>query len=343
MSPQSRQSAKIRDELIDALRLDLIGPTPDDTLHDDEELDREPSRWYLSGFLVPYEAKFSDRTDPTADDEVNSPIEDKSDDDPVPESNSARKVSFPSSMGLSFLVSTDTTQLEVTVTWGDYEPRSQDSDTPEATPATDKSRNSLRNDAIWCRIPRREPLTVDIPNRSKPRSIEIPNSGGLQLVISVSPVSQISHLPAGTRTVSLFLVNHRLPAEGESRDRAYASQTALTVRSRTSFIPRPDPRGRDTQDRDEGIAYLQYRDSYEFAVGHNVSAWDERSGDRCTTIGTTWIPRAASENCCLHRHRSPGRVPDSSPFWAHPSRYFPASWTEPPRFLLCSHRPSCRT
>ena len=175
-------------------------------------------------------------------------------------------------MGLSFLVSSDTTKVEVTATWGDYEPRPQDSDSSEIVkPVTDKSRNPLRNDAIWCRIPRRESLTVDIPDRSKPRSIEIPNSQGLQLVISVSPVSQISHLPAGTRTVSLFFVNHRQPVEGE-RDRAYAFQTALTIRSSTSLIPRPDPRGCNTQDRDEGIAYLQYRDSFEFAVGHNVSA-----------------------------------------------------------------------
>ncbi|NJL84144.1 MAG: hypothetical protein HC890_16715 [Chloroflexaceae bacterium] len=294
----STTSAQIREELIEALHLDLIGPSPDDSLHADEKLDREPSRWYLCGFLVPYEAKPSDRADSTADDEFNAPNQDKSDDDPVPETTSARKACFPSSMGLSFLITSNTTQLQVTATWGDYSPspRPQETNDPSEDPKTDtdKTRNPLRNDFIWCRSPRQETLTVSIPSYSKPHPLEIPNSQGLQLVISVSPVSQISHLPPGPH-VSLFLVNKRPPADSENRDTAYAFQTALTIRSTTSFVPRPDPRGRDTEDRDERTAYLQYRDSFEFAVGHNVSAWDERNGDRCHTIGTTWIPRAEVE------------------------------------------------
>ena len=67
-------SAAVRASLIDALRLDLIGPSPDSPLHASEIIPQAPSRWYLSGFLVPYEAKLSDRTDPDSNDSFDSEI-----------------------------------------------------------------------------------------------------------------------------------------------------------------------------------------------------------------------------------------------------------------------------
>lgn len=159
----SATSAQIRDELLDALALDLIGPYPDDRSHDWEEIDKRPSIWYLSGFLVPYEAKFSDRIDPTADDEFNEPNDSKSDDDPAPEANSARKVTFPSSMGLSFLVDGETGELEVTATWGDYEPRQREN---SAAPTEEKAiaAGKSSQETIWCRTPRRERLTLPVPH-----------------------------------------------------------------------------------------------------------------------------------------------------------------------------------
>lgn len=46
-------SAAIHDWLAGALRLDLIGPAPDDAARAHDRLPRAPSRWYLTRFLVP--------------------------------------------------------------------------------------------------------------------------------------------------------------------------------------------------------------------------------------------------------------------------------------------------
>jgi hypothetical protein len=47
-------SAEIRERLANELRLDLVGPSHrDDTALRDEILPDPPSRWYLTGFLVP--------------------------------------------------------------------------------------------------------------------------------------------------------------------------------------------------------------------------------------------------------------------------------------------------
>ena len=46
-------SAEIRARLATELRLDLIGPSHHDTALVNEILPDPPSRWYLTGFLVP--------------------------------------------------------------------------------------------------------------------------------------------------------------------------------------------------------------------------------------------------------------------------------------------------
>jgi len=72
--PESMQSAEVRSKLVDALRLDLVGPA--DGLGDTNEvLPRAPSRWYLTGLLVPIEAAQAQRTDEQNTDELDQPGE----------------------------------------------------------------------------------------------------------------------------------------------------------------------------------------------------------------------------------------------------------------------------
>jgi len=64
-------SSAIRSELVEALKLDLVGP---DNHHAfaHELLPDAPSRWYLSGFLVPSEAPADQKTDETSNEEIDS-------------------------------------------------------------------------------------------------------------------------------------------------------------------------------------------------------------------------------------------------------------------------------
>src|SRR5208283_638153 len=96
-------SAETREGLVDALRLDLIGPEPG-SKHESETLPIPPSRWYLTGYLVPFMAPESQRREVTADDELDLVgTTAGADDDTAPERASARKVFLPSSIGLSVL------------------------------------------------------------------------------------------------------------------------------------------------------------------------------------------------------------------------------------------------
>ena len=70
-------SAQVRSQLVTVLELDLIGPTqrvltalgPEAEGLESESIDRLPSSWYPTGFLVPTNTDLSLRCDDTADDD----------------------------------------------------------------------------------------------------------------------------------------------------------------------------------------------------------------------------------------------------------------------------------
>jgi hypothetical protein len=67
-------------------------------------------------------------------------------------------------------------------------------------------------------------------------------------------------LPQGTRSVSVFLVNERIP-DKDTPDRAYVFQAGLVVRCEVPFVPRPDLRSSFPDDWDEEVADFHYAGS----------------------------------------------------------------------------------
>ena len=65
-------SSEVREYLVGALKLDLVGPGAGDDLAD-ELLPgwRRPSSWYLTGFLIPSDTPFEDRSDVDEDDSLD--------------------------------------------------------------------------------------------------------------------------------------------------------------------------------------------------------------------------------------------------------------------------------
>jgi len=196
----STTPAEVRTHLIDALQLDLVGPTPDDLVHADEIIPQPLSKWYLTGFLVPYDAPMEVRSDDTGNDEMDAVGKvGAGDDETTPDRAPARKGFFPSSMGVSLLLATHTTSLHVTATWGDYTRYAADK-------SEEESQSTLRV-GTWQRSPYQAELTIPIQVSDTPVEFDIPESKGLKLIVSVRPVSSEALVPAGTRSVSIFLVN----------------------------------------------------------------------------------------------------------------------------------------
>jgi len=307
-------SAAVREQLIQALELDLVGPTPgllaqleaegqtqEATELREELLDRPPNRWYQCGFLIPSETSLGDRADDAADDEFagldgqNLSAKRKSnasaDDTGASEAGPARRVFFTCSVGLSLLIP-PTTGLEVTVHWASYKPTAP----PEGSKA----------DEAWLREPHTEQLSIPAellaPRGRSAQAKPVPGSDGLMLRWHLRPAPADQDYPPGAVAVSLFLTNER-SFEGrsaEDRDRASAYQVQLDVACSAGFLERRDPRAADSainaNDWDHRVNNLHYRGDHEFAVGHNISVAPliDANG-RCHQISTTWLPQATVE------------------------------------------------
>jgi hypothetical protein len=276
------KSVEVRSRLVDALRLDLIGPS--DTLGDAKELlPQSPSRWYLSGFLVPLGADPSQRADEDSADDLDQAGEPGGglDDDEQPERPAARQRYMPSSIGASLLVPASAQYINVKASWGDYHRRSE---TPEE----------------WERTPREETISLDLSKANdQPRELDLPGTKGLKIAYltrSVGMLAAEANVPEGARTVSVFVVNRRTPQPDLKKDEAFVFQVKLDLKGDTEFLSRPDLRSLASDDWDERVADLQYRDLGEYAVGHNVATeavLDD--GACCRVVRTCWIPEAEVE------------------------------------------------
>nr|WP_281241877.1 DISARM system helicase DrmA [Thiocapsa roseopersicina] len=304
------QSLDVRSGLVEALRLDLVGPDNDHAFAN-ELLPESPTRWYLTGFLVPRHAPEEQRTDPQAADEIDSGEDAEADDGAPPDRVAAVKSYLPSSLGLSVLVDPDAERLEAEVVWGEYVYEGAEDEPPpeqefpaegeeHATEARGGAATPPQSPRGYRRAPCSRTLAILLPRvGAEPVEVPVPQSRGLILVVTCRSVPAATGLPVGTRSVSVFLVNERQPNPDHGY-RAFAFQAGLVLKSQLPFVARPDLRGLGngelTEEWDARVGDLQYRDVHEYAVGHGVAAQAILAeADRCFEARTDWLPSAEVE------------------------------------------------
>lgn len=294
-------SELVRERLIEALRADLIGP------HNDHRFAREllresPARWYLTGFLVPLDAPEEQRFDEQMVEEIDAGGDaDGGDDGEPPDRNAARRSYLPSSIGLTLLVPADAQALQVEVEWGDYQWEGEEASGPtdgEATAARPGEPEDYSRRRGYRRTPKDAAIQIALGSAAPADGVLLSGSDGLRVVVSVRPVIDHPRVPPGTRSVSVFLVNRRRP-DPDRRYRAFAFQPRLTISCEQTLVPRPDPRWTDggsaQAEWDDRIADLHYRDVYEYAAGHGVSATAVVKDGVCRRVATEWMPAADVE------------------------------------------------
>lgn len=293
-------SAQIRQQLVDALHSDLIGPGWDDTTRRHERLSQPPSVWYTTGFLVPHvlqqearrttkehinfdELGGEDPSNDAANRLERNDIDDDAND--TPDQANIRRSWFPSSLGLSFILDAGST-IQATVTWGDYTPAAEDEESKE-----------------WVRTPQRTQcsFTVDGHGVSEDYPLEQGRPAGLCLRWIAQRAPRTLGYSDNQLSVSLFLLNKRKPPESQQvrcRDLLTAFQAELSINCQQGFPRRRDAlRSPDHQDPDEALAALQYRHDFSFASGHNVAVKtsdipQDKNTPRVHTLTTTWLPTA---------------------------------------------------
>ncbi|QOT21781.1 DISARM system helicase DrmA [Paenarthrobacter sp. YJN-D] len=304
---QPATSAEVRDELVDLLHRDLIGPWggPDETVKG------TPRARYLVGALAPIaigdddpllQAKaqpdvggpddFRDSDFPAVQDadarrEVKGVLDEpdesiadsggvEADEDRGPES----KLIAPSSMGLRFQVGPDVGNLIFTARWGQYKSRRE----------TDEDG---RTQTFYERTDHVERRPIDIAAIGAGQThTEVIVEGHVAISVEV-----FDH--DGLRVVEAALQNTKVTGK-ELPPKVWLFQTQLEVSAEDGsavFRPTRDAleQARDFGDPEVLQLDLLYRDRLEFAVGRTTSAtWTlpDAQSRTATAVGTTWLPTA---------------------------------------------------
>lgn len=254
-----------RDELVDYLRRQLVGPAQGE----DEVLDAPPDRQYLMGTLYPQDADLQRRLTETAEELEGPGTEGAADDtspaaDPIPESNSW----LPSSLGFSFY--TDASTLEVVCGAARYETRQGE-----------RSR-------YWQRIA----LPVETVTLRTDEHVKKVLDGRAEIRLRCRAFG-------GGRLVTVALVNAArtsAPAAGRGRAAQWDRmlfQVRLEARPRDGRI-RPYPSVRlASRDPEEQELTLQYRHVVTRAVGHGCAVEELHDEDGAVTgVAATVMPRS---------------------------------------------------
>src|SRR5947209_3468380 len=269
-------ATQIREELLQAVLLDLLGPAHGR----EEELDERNVRdRYLVGMLAPKRQELSpEEFDELAQGGVGS-TEDGSTDFTAPPA----KTMFPSSFGMTFSVDAEAEEIQITARWGQY----------LRLRSKTLTRDSGDPKLVWKRQPRE--------GTSKP----VPLQAGR---FNWKPVPDIPEVYVQGLirkrddhwSVTLFLVNGQEEPK-KLRDQAWLYQPELAVQcplDKPIFVRRPSVRDPGKLDpvmfeEDQQMAMV-YRHCVEFAVGHGVSVHSEPCPgqcDRSVRLRTQVVPR----------------------------------------------------
>jgi hypothetical protein len=279
-------SPAVRAHLVAALEADLVGPYTEE-----EELERAPSRTYLTGFLVPREDRVADplsdaEEDDTEAEEASADGEEEATlaEDERPAGQASRRPQvLPASLGLSVLIppvlagQTGPETIEVILRCAEYQPYHPDGVKKTKRPS-------------WRRKPHPAYVVVlPLEAAALAQGTKIAELPGVEIAGKLG----VSSTPApGTRALSLFVVNKRSAGERGRRDAQLLFQVSLEVRFERGLLARPALR-RGTE-LDDQIASLQYRHVCEYAVGHGVAVQASiPDGDgQVRSARTTWLPRS---------------------------------------------------
>jgi hypothetical protein len=306
-------SAAVRSRLVETLRRDLIGPGPEDADIRDEQLNENPSRWYLTGYLAPAPDDKEEEADEA--EEPGDPLfgEDegadpqtgnaRAADDPPADEPSARKVHAPSSCGLTVLIDASVKDIQVRLNWGDYVTNPP---LPAAVFDDEKAQFDPAYRTIqWQRIPGEATIRLAVPENGRGAPAPAPESAGRQrpggaLVVEAHARPYTLELPDGSRrnlhALTVTVVNRRKATQRRFADITFAFQVRLQVRCDSGLFPRSDMTGFGSRDPDAALADLHYAGAAEYAIGCNASAgWIADEDGVVRSAFTDFLPSAEVE------------------------------------------------
>jgi hypothetical protein len=301
--PPSHTPRSARDALANSLRTELLGP-----FEREELLTESPITRYVTGMLAPFGTEVPTEENESSTGEHGAEEEGSDDDTGSPMSQALT----PSSIGISFLISEQVTELEAVVEWGDYvreevEPTSDsseharfDDDRTSVSTGDAASSGEVGADEVQDKPQRPRFQWRRRPHAAERKTINLKPQEGLttdpSLRIDNITIEHITRRIGNCFAVSVFLVNRRKRSR-ETRPpvEEWIFQPTLSLRSADHsavFLPRELEPTLTKSEPDRDSNRLLFRKRREFAIGHGCAAdWVTRDDhETAFEVKTDFIP-----------------------------------------------------
>ena len=311
----TKTSAEVRDEILKAFRMDIVGPDTRPAYHDDHMANVEvitsthPSSFYLIGYLTPIEGSTASLPGndapeiqdilPGMEDDEEHGVAGGEDSDGGNETRQRKRLN-PTSLGLTAFVAPDCPYIDVSLRYADYHAHPQIPDE-----ILDGSSKVAPKDITWHRKPKFVEHRIDASTLAKAletrEGISIPlldtetqqrKGGYLHLHVMVQKIDLLHpERSIDGLSVTVFVVNYR-PKAWRFRDVSNVFQVGLEMKAGgKGFIGNPDMSGYNAEDPDLRLHDLHYQDVLRFAGGRNVGTAHAAPIDGFTSsVWTDYLP-----------------------------------------------------
>jgi len=264
--------AEVRQKLIDALVVDLMGP-----MSEDEILDENPMFAYIIGMLYPQSVSSVEGTDMSEQEvDADASYEDRDSSMPDEDDNEIMvptKFKQQSSIGISFYVENGTETINLDVSWGDYAKSSEQREGKEG---------KIKNMTVYKRQPFKETLTISLPDLEKhPKEYLLPIDSNIKVY-----VTRIK-LKNGFSLITAYVINKRPGAENSVDAIMFQVEIkAYACDGQAVFVA--EHVCREVLQKDE--FYFEQRPI--FSRGRGCAAiWEAPVDARTTSVCTAFIPQ----------------------------------------------------
>jgi hypothetical protein len=264
--------SEIRQEIIEALRKDLIGPRAGI----DEVLDENPELSYLTGTLhstdKESEIEFDDQEDLSLDSGDADALGEEDNEDRY-----STKFKQQSSLGISFYLKEETNEVLIDLKWGDYFAEKK------MVEDKDGKEKSVR---IYQRFPRESTLRLKF-NKNKSNDYNLADfDDSVDKIFFDKVLVKTTQFPLknGYKLVSVNISNHRIPNSEMVNSIMFQVEMSIILDKDNFFIPENLCRKIELDDE-----YL-YESKPIFSHGHGCATNWNLIEDKCQLIYTQFIP-----------------------------------------------------
>ena len=273
-------SENTRDIFIRRLREDLIGPASGE----DEEISEYPTDRYLTGILYPRNEHMAGEDDDKSEIETGAAIQ---------EGRSGVEISIgksykPTTAGISFSLQSEENPplITATIECGMYNPYWTDD---EGTQYAERP-NNRKTKILWKRTNVSKPIDLEIKPGTDTKDLTEHGLSKICLFIRASRHKSIMTVTLQAYNSNKFEIG--TPYYEKERSTLFQFKMKVSTQKKTTFCPRPVHSYVSSDDEDTSIATLIYRETKEYATGHNCSAtWNKDKEGNITNVETEWIPQ----------------------------------------------------